>query len=1125
MSKKPIEKVPGYGSKLRARLKAAKMSQTGLAQATGLSRQTIANALKDEVSERTAGLIDDVLRASPARSRSDLWATATQIGEWADRREAQEELPRLVRRLVLVTTASATTVSFRAAEGVQLSGFDGRVESTKGSAFTPAGLSVWELSTASNPLAKANENYSKRTSDRGELALSDTTFVFVTARRWPGKDEWTAHRKAEGRWKDVRAYDADDLETWLEQAPSVHVWFSTRIGVIPRECIDLDSWWTDWQLETSPPLGAAFLLAGRAAGADAIEKKLGSGDRIVPIRAESQQEAIAFFAATLEVTSTMDRDEMFARSVVVVDPSAWRYLAATRAPLILIPTFDAGDQVGTALEGAHTIVLPLGAADGDHDDAVDVGVIAREPAVEILDPKKTGPREEAWERASLARRSMTAFRRVIGNARLRKPDWAEASVGWKLIAPLFVSSWIDDRHGDQAALATLAGLEYEQFTRNVLPFTNTTDPLLRRRGQVWYLVSPHDAWRQLGGHVTTRDLERFERLALEILGVVDPRLELAPDKRWMAGVLLPTSKWSPAIRRGIASTIGLVGSFAQSGEPGFNNEALHGFADSLVRRVFDEVRREPRLWASLDDHLPDLAEGAPDVFLRELERALDDPTNPLSVIFTDADNASLFGPSSPHVDVLWALERLAWSPRYLARVVHVLGRLDGIDPQGKTTNRPRATLRAIFLPWLPQTAATVDQRLEVLKGWIPLDPRASWITLLSMLPEMHGVGHYSARPRWRDWSEDDPKPVTNGEYWNAVRFAASKLIELAGTDGGRWAQIISSLSHFPEPEHDAALQQLGEFDVVRIADADRDAIWDALRTLVANHRNFPSATWAMPPERVKAIDALRERFAPRDLVARFSWLFSHRPQLPDATSSFEDFSAYDAEIDLRRREAVAEILRDAGVAGLVAVADKSENAQALGFAVARLGALDGENEFIEAHLGGPDRNRDQLAWGYLGGRVTEMGDVAGRTWLLEKFNGVGRTWSARQRAYLLLVQKPTRDTWNLVSTDTAVAHEYWAHLHPFMVADTDVEEATRQYLAFRRSFAAIELLGHHAQKLEPDRALMLEVLEAAVFGKSEDKPDGMFSYYVEKLFDALGVGSSRVDLQACKLEYSIVSPK
>jgi hypothetical protein len=37
------------------------------------------------------------------------------------------------------------------------------------------------------------------------------------------------------KWAGVRAYDADDLITWLERAPSVYLWISEQLGREPRD--------------------------------------------------------------------------------------------------------------------------------------------------------------------------------------------------------------------------------------------------------------------------------------------------------------------------------------------------------------------------------------------------------------------------------------------------------------------------------------------------------------------------------------------------------------------------------------------------------------------------------------------------------------------------------------------------------------------------------------------------------------------------------------------------------------------------------------------------------------------------------------------------------------------------
>ncbi|SUT85387.1 Uncharacterised protein [Actinobacillus ureae] len=43
-------------------------------------------------------------------------------------------------------------------------------------------------------------------------------FIFVTPHRWIGKEKWVTEKKSLNKWKDVKVYDTNDLEQWLEQS-------------------------------------------------------------------------------------------------------------------------------------------------------------------------------------------------------------------------------------------------------------------------------------------------------------------------------------------------------------------------------------------------------------------------------------------------------------------------------------------------------------------------------------------------------------------------------------------------------------------------------------------------------------------------------------------------------------------------------------------------------------------------------------------------------------------------------------------------------------------------------------------------------------------------------------------
>ena len=69
-------------------------------------------------------------------------ANATDIDQWAERREAQATLPRVIRRLILASVKRIERLHFRSDEGVQFPGWDGIVQVPNGNAYVPDGFLV-----------------------------------------------------------------------------------------------------------------------------------------------------------------------------------------------------------------------------------------------------------------------------------------------------------------------------------------------------------------------------------------------------------------------------------------------------------------------------------------------------------------------------------------------------------------------------------------------------------------------------------------------------------------------------------------------------------------------------------------------------------------------------------------------------------------------------------------------------------------------------------------------------------------------------------------------------------------------------------------------------------------------
>ncbi len=420
---------------------------------------------------------------------------------------------------MLATAGDITRIGVRSEEGIRYPGFDGIVEAGKGNAFVPTGLSVWEMGVNQEPKGKAESDYKKRTDDLLGVDPSQTTFVFVTPRRWPGKEDWVEDKRMFGIWRDVWVHDADDLETWLELAPAVHAWISRLLGKDPGDIQALDTFWTDWREATQPPLSAELLISGRDEAAERIVHHLQRLPGVLTVRADAQDEALAFIAAALEKLPEGERDALFARTLVVDSGQAWRQITLVEQPIVLLPTFKPVDVVQATRRGHH-VLIPAGRETAESSDIEVLQRPFRQAAEEALQAMGLG-QGRASSLASLAHHSLLSLRRKLSRyPEVQQPAWASPDKARVVLPALLAGSWDEALEGDQNAIASLAGRPYEEVAQDLVQYAQESDPPVRQIGSVWFLASKENAWRLLARYLTrpstfdpfTRGVRRYYRV-------------------------------------------------------------------------------------------------------------------------------------------------------------------------------------------------------------------------------------------------------------------------------------------------------------------------------------------------------------------------------------------------------------------------------------------------------------------------------------------------------------------------------------------------------------------------------------------------------------------------------------
>jgi hypothetical protein len=1017
-------------------------------------------------------------------------ADATDLERWADQRSAQADLPRLVRRLIRHENDQVQRVEMRGGEGVGLPGYDGIVEATRATSFVAEGLSVWEMGTSEDPAGKATDDYKSRTADPLGVYMASATFVFVTPRRWRKKKDWEQKRRDEGKWGDVRVLDADDIEQALEEAAAVRIWLSELLDMPALGVATIEEWWRRFSSGFDPTLTSQVVLAGREDDAAALLRRLSVDIGRTFIKAASVDDGLAFAACSMMAQGVEVSEPMLSRSLLVHDGVTLRRLDSTSSLLILLPYEEHLQREAQLVQNHHVVFV---VTEGDADIEL--------PPLDHL-TLETALRDAGVPEADLPRfvragnKSLLALQRVATRFGQLDPDqWAQDLAERPVRRAWLAGAWNHLRSGDVEVLEGLTGSAQDDLEERLDRVVRQPDPMFTRVGATWAVAAPEDSWRTARHAIRDADLEELERAVQNVLGAVDPRLELPPEERWTAEIYGKARVHSSDLRKGLARSVALFGSHGDEVRLSGGRSARQ-WAERVVWRLLGRANEDNsgQLWASMEDVLPLLAEAAPDVFLRAVAESVTGPEPLLRRLFQDQDDS--WHASSPHTGLLWALECVAWSGRHMGFAAEVLASLAEIDPGGKLSNRPAASLRDVFRPWLPQTSAPAETRVMTLDALLQRHKEVAWELLLDLLPGHSEVGTHTYKPRFRDWAGDGERTVTYGELFSMVDAIAGRVVQLATEEPRRWSEVVPAFDRLPAErrrESVAAMEALGRDDL----DGDAAvAVWDAIEDFVRKHRQYPDAGWSVPEEWLAPLAAVAEGLRPSLATERHRWLFDD--WTPDIGVSVSDDFAFEAEVKRAREDAVRQILSEQGFGAVTELASTVSLPWSLGSALASV-----DEEHYEDALSLLDSDDGRLVQFADGFARTRGGGVltAIRPWV-DCF--VDRPLV---QARLLQTVVDVTQAWDLLpELGAEVDSAYWAEFVPYGRGGDfpHVNEVARQLLRHGRTAMAVDTLSLFAERLADvvDVDVVLDAL--AKFGTVEDPEIGRVSEHdLTRLLDYL----------------------
>ena len=848
---------------------------------------------------------------------------AGQINDWASNIDARHKLPVLLRKLVRSTGHKLRRVDFPGYDNAERKGWDGVVETDEATPWVPEGKSGWEFGTNREARRKAESDYTTRLRSVSASDRSDCTFVFVTPRNWPGKNEWAEGKNKTGDWKAVRAFDASDLEQWLEESIHAQMWLAEHLAIPVSGFETLDRCWQRWTDASEPKMGHKIFEPSISTFRETFKEWLEKPrEKPLVIAADSKDEALAFLSCLFRHEDiTPGRGDL---AVVFNSAETLRTLADSSAPFIpIVHAEEVERELAGVYRRLHCIVVrPRNAVDSKPDIALEL--LSHETFKNALAAMGiNGDRVERLARKS--GRSPTILRRRLSQIdAIGKPEWArKKKVARSLIPITLIGAWHTASKADCDVLETLAGKKpYERIEKGVADLLQFDASPVWSTGQYRGVASKIDALFAVNKYVVEQDLTKFFHLAEDMLSESDHALELPEDQRWAAGVYGKVRKHSAALREGICETLVILsvhGNILFKDRLGVD---VAGRVSSLIRKLLTPL--SDKLLSQRED-LPHYAEAAPDEFLSIIE---EDLRKPQPVVFDLLKPAENFLSSPMRTGLLWALECLAW--KHLVRVSLILARLSKPAIDDNCANRPIESLSAIYLSRLPQTAASPEDRIRALQKVTKEFPSIGWKLCICQSETIHQIAFPSYRPHWRNDASGSGGLVTRKESNEFKRKALDLILA--------W------------PRHDQ--KTLGDLvqRLPALSDEDQRTIWDSIDAWADSESDesakallceqIHTSAFALGAQRRGVTDETKnrarracEKLQPQNIVPKHVWLFAGEwiaPFTDDTQDENLGYPQHEERINQLRAAAMKEIWQEHGFEGVKSLLSRSAAPNAVG---------------------------------------------------------------------------------------------------------------------------------------------------------------------------------------------------
>jgi len=613
-----------------------------------------------------------------------------------------------------------------------------------------------------------------------------------------------------------------------------------------------------------------------------------------------------------------------------------------------------------------------------------------------------------------------------------------------LVIMNLLGSWQESSEQDKSIVKELLDKDFSDWMEKLRESIRDPESPIEIINGTWKVKgkSRLAMWKAIGESIFDDHLDKFQPCAIKVLSELDPKFgRQSTEESFIAGLYNGTPNYSKNLKKGIAQTLALLGNKHE-----FLNHCSRDKAQSTVYFVITTVFQNAgwTLWASLNDVLPLLAEAAPKKFLTIVDETLRQDPCPFDDLFSQ-ETSGLFG-TTYISGLLWALEGLAWKEEYLSTVTVLLGKLASRDPGGNWANRPGNSLTTIFLPWFPQTMASWKKQKDVIKILQRETPSVAWKTLLSLLPNVHGMSSGCRKP-W-SYSVPERRIVSNKEYQNQVSFYKKSATKMAMEDEDRLIELIEYLDRL---NPDCVNRLTKYIESHQMPKEKKFVLWERVIDFTSKHRKYAGQSWAVPIKYVSQIEAVADKIAPDDLKSRHSRLFNKESH--ELYEKRTDHEQQEKEVESRRQIAIKEILDEGGIDSVIQFAQNVKFPLYVGFYLGSFIDNKDAPSILKNYL---NSERDSIA-NFIGGFVQAKHNKHGWEWV-DNLNT--EKWTKEQKSLFLRALPFNKETWKRAERWLENDKEYWTQVivRPINLTKEEFQICAGKLLGCNRPISALDCL-------------------------------------------------------------------